>query len=99
MFPIGQIIGAVIMTYLLSLLIDWAIFKRIPLPRTAGILGSTIVAAVLGLLLYGVGRADGGDWNPGAAPVAYGIGGVIAGALRIWRFRAKARRDGEFAAE
>ena len=98
MFPIGQIVGGIIITYLLGMLADWAIFKRTSMSRSVGIIASSVLAVLVAVVLYGFGNANGGPWNPGNGPIAYGLGGAISGVIRWWRANAKGELDeGELA--
>jgi hypothetical protein len=86
---IGLIIGGVIAIYLLSLLIEWALFKRILDDPRAGGLASTACAFVLAVILYGFGNANGGAWNPMPGAIAYLVGAVIVAILRLIALRGR----------
>jgi hypothetical protein len=85
MFPVGQIVGGIIITYLIGTLLNWAIFKRTSLSTRSAAVASAAAAIVIAIVAYGFGNADGGPWNPGNGPIAYGIGGLVSGAIRYWR--------------
>ena len=93
MFPVGQIVGGIIITYLLGSLLNWAFFQRMSMSKQAAVVASAVAATVFAIVLYGFGNANGGPWNPGNGPIAYGLGGLVSGAIRYWRV--EAADDGE----
>lgn len=86
---LGMVIGGVVAVYLLSLLLEWAIFKRVTDNAGIGIPASVAAASILGIIIYGFGSADGGPWNPWPGGVAYIVAGFIVAPLRIRSYHKK----------
>lgn len=82
---IGQAVGGILAIYLLSLLVEWALIKRVMDDSVVGCWVSVGVAYALAVLIYGFGNADGGPWNPGRGFYVYAIGAVVVGVLRSRR--------------
>jgi peptidoglycan/LPS O-acetylase OafA/YrhL len=77
--------GAVVGTWLLGALLEWAIFKRMDfLPKTRVVL-SAISAIILGVIIYGFGSADGSGWNPREGLFIYPLAGLIVCVVRLYR--------------
>jgi heme A synthase len=97
---LGYVTGGVIIIYLLSLLIEWALMKRILESPAQGIPASVAAAVVLAVILYGFGNANDGSWNPLPGGLGYVAGGVIVWLARMvaWR-RRESRNSGDDLAE
>lgn len=94
---IGLVIGGVIGIYLLSSLLEWAVFKRVVDDPVVGKVGSVVAAYAIAVAAYGLSSATAdGQWNP-LSILNYLPGAVIVGALK-YRAGIKARDylDGSF---
>jgi hypothetical protein len=95
MLLIGQLVGATILVTLLSLFLEWAIFKRVLDSPAMGIPAATAAAVALAIILYGFGNADGGPWNPMPGGLAYLVSGFIVAGIRLVGYRRReATREG-----
>jgi hypothetical protein len=79
--------------FLLSLLLEWAIFKRVVDSPAAGIPLSVGAAALLAIFIYGFGNARHVIWEPFPGGIGYIVGGFIVLAVRMWRYRKRVERD------
>ena len=77
--------GAVVGIWLLGAILDSAIFKRMKIQTKARIVLSSVAAIILGVIIYGFGRGDGGEWNPREGLVIYPLAGLIVCAVRLYR--------------
>jgi hypothetical protein len=82
---IAFLAGAVVGTWLLGALLDWAVFKRLDLLPKARIVLSSVGAIVLAVGIYGFGSADGGGWNPREGLFFYPLAGLIVCVARLYR--------------
>ena len=89
----GMIFGGVVAVFLLSMLLEWALFKRITDSPKTGIPFSVCSAVILAIVIYGFGHANGGAWNAFPNGVAYIIGGAIVLAFRMWEYGRRVERD------
>lgn len=96
---IGMTVGGVLAVFLLSALLEWAIFKRVVDTAPVGIALSVGSAVVLAIILYGFGSADGGPWNPFPGGFAYVVAGLIVLPLRLWSYRRRAEKADDGLAE
>lgn len=64
-YLVGQIIGGVLLIYLLALLWEWALFQRVVSDPVFGKLSSVLAAWLCAAAISGWGHADGGpyDWS------------------------------------
>jgi hypothetical protein len=70
MWLLGQMIGGLLIVAVITRGLLFA-FRR---HRSPGlIVGIHVGAAAICVVLYGLGNADGGPWNPALAPVIYGL--------------------------
>jgi hypothetical protein len=86
----GMLVGGLMIVFLMSVLLEWAIFKRVVDTAPVGITLSVVSAMIIAFILYGFGNADGGPWNPIPGGVAYIIAGVIVLPLRLLGYRRRA---------
>lgn len=93
----GSLVGGILAVFLLSALLDWAVFKRVVDTPRVGTTLSVVAAVVFGFILYGFGNADGGPWNPLPGGLSYVFGGSIVLALRLWYLSKQERPDREAA--
>ncbi len=89
---VGQIIGGALAVGLLTLLIEWAVVKRVMDNPVAGAVASTVAAYLVAVIVSGFGLADGGGWES-AGIVIYAPGAILVGIL-MWR-RAKSHPASE----
>ena len=96
---LGMLVGGTLAVLLFSWLLEWAIFKRVLDTPETGITASVIMAALLGVVLYGFGSANGGAWKPFPGGFVYILGAVIVLPLRLraYRRRAEAAESDELA--
>lgn len=94
-YLLGSIAGGVLIIYLMSVLLEWAFFKRIVDIPELGKALSVAFAVIAAVIIAGFGNADGGPWNPGSSLYGYVIGGAIVLALRLWAYRRRAERSEE----
>lgn len=71
-YLLGSIAGALVVMFLLSRLVRWAL-KRMG-DTEARIFVTGLVTYAIGVVLAGFGNADGGPWNPGSSLIFYAIG-------------------------
>ena len=95
MFDLGMIFGAFIATFVLGMLFNWAIYKRLKLSAQAAVVLSSLTAIIAAIVLYGFGNADGGPWNPGDGVASYTIGGLLSGAARLFMARREQASDAD----
>lgn len=94
-WPIGSIVGGLLIVYLLSKLIEWLIISRIMNDAKAGLFVSVGLGVVGAVVLYGFGNADGGPWNPLPGGIAYVLAGPVVAILRLVAFNRWAARKAE----
>jgi hypothetical protein len=74
----GQLIGGILAILLLSLLLEWAIFKRVVNSAVVGKLSSVAAAYVIAVIVYSLGNSQ-----PSVAIVAYLPGAIVWG---VWGY-------------
>jgi hypothetical protein len=89
-YLLGQFVGGLIIIYLLSVFVEWALVKRILDTPTVGIVVSTLAATVLAIILYGFGNADGGPWTPMPGAMIYIVSGAV---VTVGRLLSRRRYD------
>lgn len=83
-YLIGQIVGGTVGVFLVFLLLEWAIFKRIFDDPLKGKLSSALAAYFVGSSLAGFGRADGGSYYWGSF-IDYAVPAIIVGIYAFWQ--------------
>jgi hypothetical protein len=96
---LGTTVGGLIIIYLLSSLLEWAIMKRVLDSPTQGIPASVAVAVVLAIILYGFGNADGGTWNPLPGGIGYIVAGIMIWLARLFAWRRREAQASEGVAQ
>lgn len=87
----GQMIGGIVAMFFFSMLLDWAVVRRIADDRVKGALGSVLAAYLIGSLIY----AFNDPWVGGAAFIIYLPGAIIAGIVRGMLAHRKQQREAE----
>lgn len=91
---VGMIFGGVVAVFLLSMLFEWALFKRITDSPKTGIPLSVCAAVIFAIFIYGFAHARGGEtWTPFPNGFAYIAGGVIVLAFRTWEYSRRVQPD------
>lgn len=95
-YVVGQTIGGMFGIFILYILVEWAIFKRVFDDPIKGKLTSVFVAYLIGSLLAGFGRADGGTYYWGAF-LDYAIPSVLVACFAFYagkRLKEQSREQG-----
>lgn len=77
-YLLGGLVGGLIAIYLLSVLWEWALFKRVMDDPVAGKLSSVMAAWITAGILGGLGGANGGPFYWAAFAVYLVPAGVVA---------------------
>lgn len=91
MVQLGEFFGGLIAVFVLHVLWEFLLFKRVCNDPVLGKLLSTVAAYATIVIVSGYGEADGGPWSPNGL-IMYLPGALVVGAYSIWqgkRVRAK----------
>jgi hypothetical protein len=95
MYIIGQIVGGFLMIYLLSMLFEWAVMKRVFNSRYVGVPASVLAAVAVAIIVSGFGDANGGSWDATRMAPAIIVAGVIVLAIRMLTEKPRPQQDVE----
>jgi hypothetical protein len=80
MLMIMVIAGGMMAVYINSIILEWAIIKRVMNVRTYGVIASCAAATVIGLLSFGL-TSEG--WDQPGIMIAFTVGGVLCTIVRL----------------
>ena len=83
-FFLGQVVGGLIILWLISLLVEKFLFSKVLDDPVTGKLASVGAAWLLVGTISGFGKADGGPWDP-TGFIDYLIPAVILGGVGVYR--------------
>lgn len=91
----GQIVGGLLLVYLLSKLLEWAVISRVMNNPTAGGFIAIGAAYLIASILYGFGAANGGPWVPSGFLIYLPGAAVVA----VTRMALRATRSNDLDAD
>jgi hypothetical protein len=86
-YLIGGMIGGVVAVFLFSMLLEWAIFRRVMGEGEGTVIVSVAVTAFLAVCIYTLG---GNGFTH--AMMVYGFGALVTAPVRVRAYREKQRR-------